>query len=225
MTKIQATKDEATARPATEQGFMLLGLIVAIAIILIALSVAASKAAFTLRRDREAESVRRANQYVLAIRRYYAKFKHYPSSIEQLEGTNNIRYLRQQYVDPLTGKADYRLIPVGQNKTTVMGFFGEPLGGVASTGLGSAAGMQTSNSSSSTSTTSTSSSSTSSNSSSSQMGSGLSGSSGPIMGVGSKNSSARSIAARESRSTTTRAWSGLPPFDSGPVMMPTWSPC
>ncbi len=123
---------------------MLLGLIVAIAIILIFLGAAATKVAFSLRREREVESARRADQYVRAIRRFYLKTQHYPGSLEQLENTNNVRYLRKRYVDPLTGKADYRLILVGQNKTTVKGFFGEPLAGIASTGLGAAAGLQSS---------------------------------------------------------------------------------
>jgi type II secretory pathway pseudopilin PulG len=126
-----------------EQGFMLLGLMVAIAIILLVLGVAASTAAFSLRRDKELESARRADQYVRAIRKFYIKNQHYPGSIEQLENTNNIRYLRQQYVDPLTGKADYRLILVGKNKTVVPGFFGQPLGGLSTTGLGSLGGTQT----------------------------------------------------------------------------------
>jgi type II secretory pathway pseudopilin PulG len=140
--KNREQKTANSEQKAGEQGFMLLGLIVAVALILIALSVAASKEAFTLRREREVESARRANQYVRAIQLYYKKFGSYPATIEQLENTNNIRYLRQRYVDPLTGKADYRLIPVGQNKTTVKGFFGEPLGGIASSGLGAAGGMQ-----------------------------------------------------------------------------------
>jgi len=140
--KAQTAGDKAGPKPSGEQGFMLLGLIVAIALVLIALSVAASKEAFTLRREREVESARRANQYVRAIQLYYKKFGRYPASIEQLENSNNIRFLRQRYVDPLTGMADYRLIPVGQNQTTVKGFFGEPLGGIASAGLGAAAGMQ-----------------------------------------------------------------------------------
>ena len=140
--KAQTAGDKAGPKSSGEQGFMLLGLIVAIALLLIALSVAASKEAFSLRREREVESARRANQYVRAIQLYYKKFGRYPASIEQLENSNNIRFLRQRYVDPLTGKADYRLIPVGQNQTTVKGFFGEPLAGIASAGLGAAAGMQ-----------------------------------------------------------------------------------
>ena len=46
--------------PAGEDGFMLLGLIVAIAIIMLVMGVAASKVAFSLQREREAESARRA---------------------------------------------------------------------------------------------------------------------------------------------------------------------
>jgi type II secretory pathway pseudopilin PulG len=119
---------------------MLLGLIVAIAIILLVMGVAASKVTLSLHREREVESARRANQYVRAIRVYYRKFGHYPGSIQQLENTNKIRFLRQDYIDPLTGKNDWRMIAVGQNKTTVMGFFGQPLAGIASQGLGALAG-------------------------------------------------------------------------------------
>jgi type II secretory pathway pseudopilin PulG len=121
-----------------EQGFMLVGLIVAIFLILLALSVAAPKVAQELRREREVEAVHRGNQYVRAIRLYYRKTNTYPGSIEQLEKTNNIRFLRQQYVDPMTGKVDWRLIHVGEAKTTVKGFFGAPLAGLATGGLGSA---------------------------------------------------------------------------------------
>lgn len=123
-----------------EQGFLLLGLVVAIFLILLALSVAAPTVAHELRREREVETVRRGNAYVRAIEVYYLKVGHYPGSIEQLEKTNNIRFLRKRYVDPLTGKDDWRLIHVGEAKTTVKGFFGKPLGGIASSGLGSAAG-------------------------------------------------------------------------------------
>ncbi len=122
-----------------EQGFMLVGLIVAIFFILLALSVAAPKVAQQLRREKEVEAVHRGNQYVRAIRLYYKKFGHYPGSIEQLEKTNNIRYLRQRYVDPMTGKDDWRLIKVGEAKTTVKGFFGQPLAGLTP-GLGANAG-------------------------------------------------------------------------------------
>ena len=123
-----------------EQGFMLVGLIVAIFIILLALSVAAPKVAQELKREREVETIHRGDEYVRAIRVFYRKNgSMFPGSIEQLEKTNNVRFLRQRYLDPMTGKSDWKLIHVGEAKTTVKGFFGQPLSGMAP-GLGSAAG-------------------------------------------------------------------------------------
>jgi type II secretory pathway pseudopilin PulG len=127
-------------RQEAEEGFMLVGLIVAIFLILLVLGVAAPKVSQALKRDREVEAVHRGDQYVRAIRLFYRKTHTYPGSIEQLEKTNNIRFLRQRYVDPMTGKDDWRLIHVGEAKTTVKGFFGQPLTGMAP-GLGSAANL------------------------------------------------------------------------------------
>ena len=124
-----------------EEGFTLLAMVVAIFLVMLALGVAAPRVAKELRRDREVESMHRGEQYVRAVRVYYRKFGHYPGSIEQLEKTNNIRFLRQKYVDPLTGKADWRIIHVGEAKTTVKGFFGQPLAGIATQGIGSTAGL------------------------------------------------------------------------------------
>ena len=127
-----------------EQGFMLLGVVVLIFLVLLALSVAAPKVAQALRRDREVEAIHRGDEYVRAIQLYYRKFGHYPGNMDQLEKSNNIRFLRQKYVDPMTGKADWRLIHVGEAKTTVKGFFGQPLAGLPGAtagGLGSAASL------------------------------------------------------------------------------------
>jgi len=121
-----------------ESGFMLLAVVVMVAIVLIALSVAAPIIAKDLRREKELESEHRAEQYVRAIRLYYAKTKAYPPSMEALEKTNNIRFLRQKYVDPLTGKADWRIIHQPKTKTHYP--FGQELAGMTA-GLGSAAGM------------------------------------------------------------------------------------
>ena len=133
-------RTKTVARGDGEHGYMLVGLIVAIFLILLVLGTAAPKVARDLRREREVEAEHRANQYVRAIQLYYRKFGHYPGNMDQLEKSNNIRFLRQQYVDPMTGKADWRMIKVGENKTTVKGFFGQPLAGLTP-GLGTAAGM------------------------------------------------------------------------------------
>ena len=121
-------------------------MVLMVSLVLIALAVAAPVVARDLRRDKEVESMHRQQEYVRALRLYYRKFKSYPPSMDALEKSNNVRYLRKQYIDPLTGKADWRIIHVGENQTTVKGFFGEPLGGINSTGiggggLGSASGM------------------------------------------------------------------------------------
>jgi type II secretory pathway pseudopilin PulG len=129
------------AANAAEQGFMLLAVIVMVALLLIALSVAAPVVARQLRRDKEIESQHRMEQYVRAIQLYQRKFSgQYPASIKVLEGTNNVRFLRHQYVDPLTGKADYKLIHQGEQKTKIHVFFGKELGGMGAS-LGSAAGI------------------------------------------------------------------------------------
>jgi type II secretory pathway pseudopilin PulG len=122
---------------------MLLAVVVMVALVLIALSVAAPVVARDLRRDKELESEHRAQQYTRAIQLYYKKTKTYPASIKALENTNNVRYLRKQYVDPLTGQADWRLIHLGEQKTKIKVFFGEELTGLTA-GLGSAAGLQSS---------------------------------------------------------------------------------
>jgi len=125
-----------------EEGYLLVAVVVMVFLVLLVLSVAAPKVALELRREREEEAVHRANQYVRAIRLFYLKNgNRYPGSLEQLEKTNNIRFLRQKYVDPMTGKADWRLIHLGEAKTTVKGFFGQPLAGLPTGGLGSASGM------------------------------------------------------------------------------------
>jgi type II secretory pathway pseudopilin PulG len=123
-----------------EAGYLLLAVVVMVALVLIALSVAAPVVARELRRDKEVESQHRAEQYVRAVQLFYRKNKSYPASIKALENTNNVRYLRQEYVDPLTGKSDWKLIHQGQQKTTIKGFFGEELAGMTAN-LGSAQGL------------------------------------------------------------------------------------
>src|SRR5579875_3981114 len=93
-----------------EAGYLLVGVVVMVALVLIALSVAAPIVAKDLRRQKELESQHRAQQYVRAIRLFYRKTHSYPGSIEALKNTNNVRFLRQEYVDPLTGKNDWKLI-------------------------------------------------------------------------------------------------------------------
>jgi type II secretory pathway pseudopilin PulG len=123
----------------SEAGYMLLAVVVMVALILIGLSVAAPVIAKSLQREKELESQRRANQYVRAIQLFYRKTHAYPPSIKALESTNNVRFLRQQYIDPLTGKADWKIIHQGEQQTKIHIFFGKELAEVV-VGMGGGQG-------------------------------------------------------------------------------------
>jgi type II secretory pathway pseudopilin PulG len=118
-------------RKPSEDGYMLLAVIFMLVLVLLSLSVAAPQIAKSIQRDREMETMQRGKQYIRAIQLYYRKFQAYPPNMDALVKTNNIRFLRKKYVDPLTGKPDWKPILFGQNKAPLaMGFFGQPLGGM-----------------------------------------------------------------------------------------------
>src|SRR5579859_6658993 len=92
-----------------EQGYILLVLLLAVALISFGLLVEVQSIAFQIRRDREEELIHRGVQYSRAVRLFVLKFHRYPASIAELQNTNNIRFLRKRYKDPITGK-DFRLL-------------------------------------------------------------------------------------------------------------------
>lgn len=121
----------------SEAGFVLLAAIVLVVLLLISLSIAAPKMARAIQRDKDLETIHRGEQYRQAIKNYYQKFGAYPTSVKQLLNTNNMRFLRQEYADPLTGKNDWKPVLFGQAHVRPLGFFGKPLtamGGIAATG-------------------------------------------------------------------------------------------
>ena len=52
-------------------------------------------------RDREEEMRHRGTAYMRAIQHFYKKFGRYPTKLEDLENTNNLRFLRKRYTDPM----------------------------------------------------------------------------------------------------------------------------
>ena len=78
---------------------------------------------FELQRDREEEMIHRGVQYSRAIRSYYKKFGRYPTRLEDLDNTNNLRYLRKHYKDPETGK-DFKLLHYGDPGLSMGGSIG-----------------------------------------------------------------------------------------------------
>jgi len=79
----------------------------------IALYVELPRVAFESQRNREELLVARGEAYKRGVELYYRKLKTYPQKIEDLENTNNFRFLRKRYKDPLTGKDEWRLVHMG----------------------------------------------------------------------------------------------------------------
>src|SRR5690348_11598644 len=98
-----------------EQGYVMLLLLLTVALMIIATAVIVPSITFEIKRDREEEMIHRGVQYSRAIRAYYKKFGRYPAKIEDLENTNQLRFLRKRYKDPLTGK-DFKLVHFGEVK-------------------------------------------------------------------------------------------------------------
>ncbi|HTM18660.1 MAG TPA: hypothetical protein VL135_17235 [Terracidiphilus sp.] len=125
----------------SEDGYMLVAVIFMMAILVLSLAVAVPKVKASIQRDREEETMQRGKQYIRAIQLYYRKFHAYPPNVDALVKTNEIRFLRKKYVDPTTGKEEWKPIMYGQNKTPMaMGFFGQPLAAAGLAGIGPSGG-------------------------------------------------------------------------------------
>ncbi|MFZ0760283.1 MAG: hypothetical protein WAM69_10065, partial [Candidatus Sulfotelmatobacter sp.] len=125
-----------SSRP--ESGFILLTLLLVVALMTIAAAAVLPTISFDIRRDQEEEMIHRGVQYSRAIRVYYKKFGRYPTKLEDLDNTNNLRYLRRHYKDPITGK-DFRLLHFGDPGVTLGGGFS--VGGGTIPGATPAGGM------------------------------------------------------------------------------------
>ncbi len=136
---------------------MLIVLIFMMAGLMIALLATAPSIAQQIKRDREEEMIHRGAQYARAVKKYYKKFGRYPPTLEALEDTNHMRFLRKRYKDPLTPDGKWQLVRFGQvqfNATGRQGGTGGLLGGGTGlpnvpgvtgllTGQGSQTGQQT----------------------------------------------------------------------------------
>ena len=100
-----------------QSGYVLITLMLFVALLGIAALGRATKAEFQSKRDREEELVHRGVQYARAVRLFFKKTGRYPTRIEELENTNNQRFLRKRYKDPITGQ-DFKLLRVGDVKLT-----------------------------------------------------------------------------------------------------------
>ena len=102
------------ANSKNEQGYMLLAVMLLMTLMLIALSLELPRISQQIKRSKEEELIHRGEQYKMAIKRFIRKNGRYPASLEQLDNTNQIRYLRKHYKDPMTGKDEWRILHVGE---------------------------------------------------------------------------------------------------------------
>jgi type II secretory pathway pseudopilin PulG len=128
-------------RKPSEEGYILIWVIFLLFIFTLALSVAVPRVAKEIQLDRERETMQRGKQYMRAVQLYYRKFHAYPPNADALVKTNDIRFLRRKYIDPTTGKDDWKPIRFGQAKTQTLGFFGQPIAGAGSAGGSVLAGI------------------------------------------------------------------------------------
>jgi type II secretory pathway pseudopilin PulG len=97
-----------------QKGYMLLSVMLLVTIMLIMLAVEAPRVTQQIKRQKEQELVNRGTQYAIAIKKFFHKTGNYPTSLDQLEDTNHIRFLRKKFTDPMTGEANWKVIHIGE---------------------------------------------------------------------------------------------------------------
>jgi type II secretory pathway pseudopilin PulG len=105
------------------RGYILITLMLFITLLAMAAVAVLPEIVHQIQRDREEEMIHRAVGYSRAIRKYYKKFGRYPSRIEELENTNQQRFLRKRYQDPITRK-DFKLVRQGDPALNMLGLGG-----------------------------------------------------------------------------------------------------
>lgn len=90
----------------TQRGYMMITLMLAFALIAIGLLAVLPEIGQQIKRDREEELRHRGTAYMRAIQHYYKKLGRYPTRVEELENTNNLRFLRKRYKDPMSHDAE-----------------------------------------------------------------------------------------------------------------------
>ena len=96
-----------------QQGYVMLAIVAMLAALAVALYKIVPQYAFQAQRDKEEELLFRGEAYRQAIQNYVRKFGRYPTSLDELLETNNLRFLRKLYKDPMTEDGEWRLIHVG----------------------------------------------------------------------------------------------------------------
>lgn len=142
-------------------GIVLVIVMIVATLLLVALTAALPSIYQEGQREREAELLFRGTQYARAVALFHRQFNRFPVSTKELLGTNGIRFLRQEYRDPMDPKGKWRFIhvnaagvlldsknqPLGSNQSNPAGLgaggsSSSMLGGNTSPGGASSMGLQ-----------------------------------------------------------------------------------
>jgi len=84
-----------------------------VAVLLISVTVVIPAFQAQDRREQEEELIFRGNQYARAVYLFRNNIGRYPATMKELLQTNNIRFLRKEFKDPMTKNGQWRFIHVG----------------------------------------------------------------------------------------------------------------
>jgi type II secretory pathway pseudopilin PulG len=93
----------------------MVGVVVVMALMAIALTVAVQTATFHQRREKEMELIFRGEQFVEGVRLFRARNGRLPLTLDELVKANP-RAMRKKWVDPVTGKFDWVPVFMGQGQ-------------------------------------------------------------------------------------------------------------
>ena len=97
-----------------QHGFTYLGLLLAVVVMGLMLTVVGKVWSTTEQRERETQLLFAGHQFRNAIAAYFAQRHHYPQTLQDLLGDSESalpqRFLRRMYADPFTGTTDWQAI-------------------------------------------------------------------------------------------------------------------
>ena len=106
------------SRLSSGTGFSMAMVMVLTTILLVGLSEAVVNWQKAMQREREEELIFRGKQYIRAIGLWQTRFPGtLPTTIDALLNTNNMRFLRKRWKDPITNSEEWRLIKMNPDGT------------------------------------------------------------------------------------------------------------
>src|SRR5271165_4255060 len=113
------TSSDPVGRRQRDGGYLLIAILFVLALIVVGMAAELPKLVQQIKRDREEEMIHRGTEYARAIKKFYKKFGRYPANLEQLDNTNQIRFIRKRYKDPLAKDGKWKLLNYGDIQTVL----------------------------------------------------------------------------------------------------------